>query len=147
MAEADGLIEWLEDEATLSRVSSEGEVEGHELFSSGKGRRRRIVAVRHPRGERNCAIARLVGLFADWQQEAPSSARVVTVADPPQALIELGQLRAVWYRSSKWGRRAPRGRDYLHEFESPRPVLAADDQERLHVVGGAYRITSDGIEG
>ena len=141
-------MEWLEDEATLSRVSSEGVIEGHELFSAGKGRNRRIVAVAHPKGEgQGCAIARLVDLFAQWQHEAPKAARRVTVAEPPKALIELGQLQAVIYRSSKWGRRAPKGRDYFHDFESPRPVLAADDNERLHVVGGDYRITTDGIEG
>lgn len=61
----------------------------------------------------------------------------------PRVLIEIGQLTSVTYRTSKGGERA----DWIHDHRLPLPVLAWDAETGdLHIVGGGYCITDDGIE-
>lgn len=63
----------------------------------------------------------------------------------PHALVELGELVEVTYRSNKFDRRP---RDYVHRFGTPRPKLCTGPRARgLHVVGGRYRLTARGIVG
>lgn len=62
----------------------------------------------------------------------------------PPVVVDLGELLAVVYRSSKW---VGYPRTYIHYMEDP-PRLASDvEGRRLYVVGGSYRITARGIEG
>lgn len=69
------------------------------------------------------------------------------VSPPPRALAQLGELEAIVYRTAKHGSRTA---SYEHEFGEtgkPRPTLAVDpSNDRLHVVGGGYRVTRRGIE-
>jgi hypothetical protein len=56
---------------------------------------------------------------------------------------ELGKLVGVVYRSDKFDGKS---RDYEHDFSKPLPSLVTDPLGKgLHVVGGRYKITSDGI--
>lgn len=94
-------------------------------------------------------LKRLVTDGADQFQRfhwgnAPKRGRTVTVAKRPRVLVEIGELVAVTYRTSKGGTRRD---DWIHEHSRPRPRLAYDAETgALHIVGGAYRITEDGIE-
>jgi hypothetical protein len=63
----------------------------------------------------------------------------------PPVLVDLGELRALIYRSDKWQRGRPRS--YIHFLERP-PRLTCDVRGRqLYIVGGRYRVTPRGIEG
>lgn len=49
------------------------------------------------------------------------------------------------YRTHKRGESAQL---FEHEFEGRRPWLAMDiDNKRLHLLGGSYTVTADGITG
>lgn len=64
----------------------------------------------------------------------------------PRALAELGELYAVTYRTNKGD-----GGRYLYEHKlgeegGRKPRLAVDvDADRLHIVGGDYRVEPRGI--
>lgn len=63
----------------------------------------------------------------------------------PDVLVDLGELRAVVYRSDRGS--PGRHRTYVHFLESS-PRLACDAAGRqLYVLGGDYRVTRRGIEG
>jgi hypothetical protein len=63
----------------------------------------------------------------------------------PDVLVDLGELRAVVYRSDRGSPGRPR--TYVHFLESS-PRLACDTAGRqLYVLGGDYRVTRRGIEG
>jgi hypothetical protein len=64
---------------------------------------------------------------------------------PPEVAVKLGKLHSVTYETTKRGERA---RLFEHAFEGHRPDLAMDiDNRRLHLVGGSYTVTADGIAG
>jgi hypothetical protein len=67
------------------------------------------------------------------------------VSPAPKVLTELGELVSVVYRTRKRGESS----EYFeHEFEDRRPRLGMDiKNRRLHVLGGAYTVTADGITG
>jgi hypothetical protein len=68
-----------------------------------------------------------------------------TVSPAPRVLTELGELVSVVYRTRKRGEPVEL---YEHEFERRRPRLTMDiKNKRLHVVGGQYTVTPDGITG
>ena len=63
----------------------------------------------------------------------------------PEGLVDLGELRAVVYRSDRG--QLGRPRSFIHFMESA-PRLACDPSGRqLYIVGGRYRVTRRGIEG
>jgi len=67
------------------------------------------------------------------------------VSPAPKVLTELGELVSVTYRTHKRGEDA---QFFEHEFEKARPRLGMDIRnKRLHVVGGGYTVTPDGITG
>ena len=71
----------------------------------------------------------------------------VEVADTPAILVKMGDLVAVTYRTAK-GTRSTRTDDWEHHFKRPLPVLGVDPEtERLHIVGGRYRVLEAGITG
>ncbi len=64
---------------------------------------------------------------------------------PPEVAVKLGRLHSVTYETRKRGESA---RLFEHTFEGRRPDLAMDiDNRRLHLVGGSYTVTADGITG
>jgi hypothetical protein len=74
----------------------------------------------------------------------PKRIRKVRLSKRPRVLVEIGELVAVTYRTAKG---ATRRDDWIHEHSRPRPRLAYDAETgALHIVGGAYRITEEGIE-
>ncbi len=59
--------------------------------------------------------------------------------------MKLGELHSVVYRTHKRGERAQL---FEHEFEGRKPWLAMDvSNKRLHLLGGSYTVTADGITG
>jgi hypothetical protein len=125
----------------ISQVRSEGVHAGHELFSGVHEGERKLVAIRHPkeRFDRKCPLFKLLALYEDLHGEACREVAHVEVSPVPRGLFGLGELLGVIYRR-------PNGKRFIHEFDDP-PLLAASDDKRLHVVGGTYTVTRDGIEG
>jgi hypothetical protein len=79
---------------------------------------------------------------------SPDSCGVVRLRliSRPQPITPVGELRGVIYRAS----RSPGdpARTYVHFFNKRLPVLATNSTgTRLYIVGGRYRVTSNGIEG
>jgi hypothetical protein len=67
------------------------------------------------------------------------------VSPMPRVLVELGKIHSVTYRTKKQGESAEL---YEHTFEDSQPTLGMDIRnKRLHVVGGSYTVTADGITG
>jgi hypothetical protein len=80
-----------------------------------------------------------------WGRPPKRTARVRT-SPRPLELVELGKLEAVTYSTKK-------GREGLQHYEhafgeegGEKPVLAMDPKnDRLHIVGGGYRVEDRGI--
>lgn len=67
------------------------------------------------------------------------------ISDPPKVAVELGELSAVTYKTKKRGETA---NFFQHEFEARKPRLVMDVRnKKLHIVGGGYTVTADGITG
>jgi hypothetical protein len=80
-----------------------------------------------------------------WGRE-PNAIKRVRVPRRPHQLVQLGTLEAITYSATK-GKRGQLT-DYVHDFEGPRPTLAADPRtKKLHIVGGKYTIEDRGIVG
>lgn len=63
----------------------------------------------------------------------------------PEVAVKLGELHAVTYRTKKKGEKIQL---FEHHFEGKKPWLAMDvDNKRLHLLGGSYTVTADGITG
>jgi len=72
--------------------------------------------------------------------------RVQVTRLAPLPITPVGELRGLIYRA----RRSPGdpARTYVHFFDERRPVLATNRTgTRLYILGGRYRVTSNGIEG
>jgi hypothetical protein len=85
-------------------------------------------------------------LYHRFNQFGPAClARVVHARLMPPVVVQLGELVGLIYRSDKWHRGEPR--TYVHLMRTP-PRLVSDVAGRqLFLVGGAYRVTTEGIEG
>lgn len=78
--------------------------------------------------------------------------RYTEVADPSAGIIDLGPLVAVVYATQKGERevRSRRFTDYVHDFDTPRPILAfAADGSGLVIARGnsRYSVRPEGIVG
>jgi hypothetical protein len=69
------------------------------------------------------------------------------VSKPPKVATKLGELVNVTYKTKKRGEKA---QFFVHEFGEEggrRPTLAMDiENKKLHIVGGSYDVTADGIK-
>lgn len=69
------------------------------------------------------------------------------VATAPRALVKLGTLEEVTYRTAKGDEGIA---DYVHQFGEEggkKPILTmTPNGKQLHIVGGSYRVTQRGIE-
>ncbi len=80
-----------------------------------------------------------------WGRRARKVKRV-RVPERPRELVELGRLEAVTYSTTKGGEGLQHWEHAFGEEGGRKPVLAMDpDNERLHVVGGSYRVEDRGI--
>lgn len=94
-------------------------------------------------GETRSARERYEGFH--WGRPPKKTVRV-RLPKTPRQLVELGKLEAVTYSTKK-------GKEGLQHYEhafgeegGAKPVLAMDaETERLHVVGGAYKVEDRGI--
>lgn len=67
------------------------------------------------------------------------------VSKSPRTAVKLGTLEGVVYRTNKRGHGVT---SYFHDFEGTQPDLLMDiDNRRLHIAGGDYDVTEDGITG
>ena len=74
--------------------------------------------------------------------------KVSKVAKPLRVGSKLGQLVSVTYKARKGDEDGGRPIYWVHEFGEQggkRPDLVADQDEKLHIVGGDYRIEEAGI--
>jgi len=90
----------------------------------------------------------VVNLFAEFHEFLPDTVTVATVGrkSMPSLVMQIGELVSLTYRSNKWDKNE-RSVDYSHKFKKPLPVLVSDADGNLYIIGGAYKITSDGIVG
>jgi len=88
----------------------------------------------------------VIDLFDEFHEFEPDSTIVFKVNSLkiPGVLVKLGDLHEVTYKSNKFDRRS---RLYAHKFGRSKPILAADKDGRLFIIGGGYKITNRGIEG
>lgn len=80
-----------------------------------------------------------------WNEFPATGSRRVKVRSLriPKHLVKLGDLDSVVYRSKKYGGKP---KLYEHRFKRPLPVLTSDpDGRSMHIVGGGYTITGDGL--
>lgn len=81
------------------------------------------------------------GTLAHWYQRfhGERPVPVVEVYTPPRELADVGEALAVVYRTKQ-------GVVREHPFgPAARPTLARDESGKLHVIGGAYKVTERGI--
>lgn len=98
-------------------------------------------AKRNPGGE----LERAKRTAKMWNEFDATGARKVKVRSRviPRHLVKLGDLDSVVYRSNKYGGKP---KLYEHRFKRPLPVLTSDpDGRAMHIVGGGYKITGDGL--
>lgn len=100
------------------------------------------MAYQYPQARRLGAARQLHERFFGRAADRIEYARIER-APPRRALVELGELRALVYRSSRGGHR----RSYVHFFECPPRLLADAQGRRLFIDGGRIRVTPRGIEG
>lgn len=108
-----------------------------------RSRRRGGRARRTPNHSGELARAKRTALM--WNEFPATGSRRVKVRSLkiPKHLVKLGDLDAVVYRSKKYGGKP---KLYEHRFKRPLPVLTSDpDGRAMHIVGGGYTITGDGI--
>jgi hypothetical protein len=77
--------------------------------------------------------------------EAPRLLRRRCQGMIPDALMRLGELRGLIYRSDRG--ECGRPRTFVHFFETPAQLTCDPQGRQLHILGGNYRITRRGIEG
>ncbi len=79
-----------------------------------------------------------------WGVE-PKKVKTARASKAPEVGMQLGKLHAITYEANKAGEVAL----YEHEFGEEggkQPDLIADvDNNKLHIIGGDYTITDDGI--
>jgi hypothetical protein len=111
--------------------------------TGGRGARmgpRKANARRNPRSPVEAAKA----VHRMWQDRNVTQ-HVRRVRHPmrvPKAVASLGKLAGVIYDSDKFDGKKKR---YEHRFKRPLPELTAGPDGRLHIVGGGYKTTSDGL--
>lgn len=86
-------------------------------------------------------------LYTKFYGFAPDLVQVYRVPSRmiPPIVVELGDLRALIYRSNKWSR--GQKRTFIHFMENPPKLVSNPEGTQLYIVGGTYRITDRGIEG
>lgn len=97
------------------------------------------------RGNPSSELERAKRTAEMWNEFPATGGRRVKVRSRtiPQHLVKLGDLDSVVYRSKKYGGKP---KLYEHRFKRPLPVLTSDpDGRAMHIVGGGYKITGDGI--
>lgn len=123
--------------------------------SSGKGGRRRSTnpkdegarRARVVEGEDGDELLERARKFRKDFHWGISGRKVVRrkVSEPPRVAAKLGELTAVIYRTKKRGESA---QFFHHDFEGRKPKLVMDiESKKLHIVGGDYDVTADGITG
>jgi hypothetical protein len=113
---------------------------GARVSNPGSSRRQRDIW--HPDPEVRKAIA--FRREFHWGYGARGLKRM-NVSPAPRAGVQLGEVAEITYRTRKKGEVAQL---FCHEFEGPRPRLVMDVRnKRLHLVGGGYTVTADGITG
>jgi hypothetical protein len=101
--------------------------------------RRNPSATPSTREQLRAAISRFTGFRA----QPPGRVDRGRIAAPGKVVFALGRVLMIGYSTVRAGRRF----DYAHEFKSKaRPLLvASSDGRNLFLLGGAYRVSNDGI--
>jgi len=67
--------------------------------------------------------------------------------EPKGDMFKLGEIAQINYLASKDEGKDTVEAEYYHRFEGELPVLAADEDGKLFVIGGSYDIEPRGIVG
>jgi len=128
---------------------------GRLLATNPKGRRRRVRVARLVEGDdddvddmESDLVERAREFREKFHWGIPGrKVRRRKVASPPRVATKLGELVNVTYKTKKRGEKA---QHFIHEFGEEggrRPTLAMDiENKKLHIVGGDYDVTADGIK-
>lgn len=85
----------------------------------------------------------IVDAYEERTLEGATGAQVVDIPDPDGMLQTIGRVFSIGYEGTLQGRTGP----WRHTFEGEAgPVLYADQEGRLFLAGGKYRVTDVGIE-
>jgi len=103
---------------------------------------RRVNPARRRDAAAEARAARVVRSFQDRGAIAVKTKAMKRPAPLTTTAAELGKLVAVTYRTDKFDGRE---RDYEHEFETLPSLVTDPEGQGLHIVGGAFKITPDGI--
>jgi hypothetical protein len=116
--------------------------------SGGRKTRRRREVVSNPRRltHHDPDVQRAIDFREEFHWGYPAKKVIRRKVSPiPRVLVQLGKVDAIQYETKKKGERAQL---FFHEFEDRKPDLCMDvKNKRLHVVGGSYTVTADGITG
>ena len=110
------------------------------------GKKKREVVASNPRQATSHELEKAKKFREDFHW-GYKSRKVVSknFSKVPSAAVKLGDVEEITYRTRKRGEKAQL---FQHAFEGKRPTLAMDiDNKRLHMVGGTYTVTADGITG
>jgi hypothetical protein len=127
-----------------------GDITGYELlpwrFARGPFRTDMKSRTANPSRRLDSPAARAARTVRMFQDRGPVRLQTKRMKAPralTSAAAELGKLEAVVYTTNKFDGRS---RDYEHVFSDPKPSLVSDPEGKgLHIVGGKYGITPDGI--
>lgn len=93
--------------------------------------------------QRELARARKLGY--DFSGHDPRKVQKITVPDMPKAVLAIGEVLGVMYRTRRDGKLI----NYLHKFRTlqSRPLLTVSpDGKQIVLIGGSYTFTDRGIE-
>jgi len=92
------------------------------------------------------AVQQGVGLYEAFNHFRPSQVvRVRHLRVIPPVVVDLGELVGLMYRSDKGQPGKPL--TYIHQMENSPRLVSNIEGTQLYIVGGNYRVTSQGIEG
>ena len=84
-----------------------------------------------------------VQAYEDRTLDAATGAQVVDIPEPDGMLQTIGRVFSIGYEGTLQGRNGP----WRHTFEGDAgPMLYADQEGRLYLAGGRYKVTDVGIE-
>jgi hypothetical protein len=91
------------------------------------------------------ALRRAGNLFRDFHNFAAGPTFLYRLRPKPRVLVRLGWLKGLIYSSDRG--QCGRPRTFIHFMRTP-PVLATNPEgNQLHILGGRYRVTRNGIVG
>jgi hypothetical protein len=88
-------------------------------------------------------VRKAVKLYQEFREAAPKRGRTIE-KEWPKVLMNIGNIRFVGYDTTRRGKTEL----YKHEFApGSRPILCADSDGQLYIIGGRYRFKTGKLNG